>query len=80
MKPRPTEPVPRLALTLDEAAASVGVSLKTFRRHVLPHIRVVHVGAARMVPSRELERYLERAAQRPLARDSHEYPLTGDAA
>lgn len=55
-----TEPIDRpvLALPLDRAAAAVGVSENTFRRHVLPRVRSVKVGRVRVVPVIELERWL----------------------
>lgn len=62
---RAIQEVPRTGLTLEEAAASIGVSLAHFRRHVLPGLKIVHSGAARIVPVRELERFLERQAERP---------------
>jgi excisionase family DNA binding protein len=55
-----------LALGVDEAAAAIGVSRDTFERHVLADLHVVRVGRRVVVPVRELERYLERVASRPL--------------
>lgn len=55
-----------LALSVDEAAAAIGVSRDTFERHVLADLRVVRVGRRVVVPIRELEKYLERTASRPL--------------
>ena len=55
-----------LALGVTEAAASIGVSRDTFERHVLGELRVVRVGRRIVIPVRELERYLERTASRPL--------------
>jgi excisionase family DNA binding protein len=62
MKPQPTEPVRRVALTLEEAAAALGVSLAHLRRHILPELRVVRSGSARLVPVRELEAWADRSA------------------
>lgn len=62
MRPRDPEPVPRLALTLLEAAVSMGVSLSSFRRHVLPTIRTNKVGNAVVVSSEELSRWLYSSA------------------
>jgi excisionase family DNA binding protein len=59
---RPIERVPRLALRPDEAAASLGVSRDFFDEHVAPQLRTVRHGRLRMVPVRELERWLEREA------------------
>jgi len=54
--------VPRVCLTYEEAAASLGVSLSHFRRHIAPHLRIVRSGAVRLVPVAELERWAEKAA------------------
>jgi excisionase family DNA binding protein len=62
VKAQPTAPVPRVALTYDEAAAALGVSLSHFRRHVAPELRVVRSGAARLVPLSELQRWADHAA------------------
>ena len=61
-----TGPVPRLALTREEAAASVGMSLDSFERHVQPTLRLVRLGRMRLVPIGELERWLDERAQRTL--------------
>jgi hypothetical protein len=62
MKPQPTAPVPRVALTLDEAAAAIGVSPRHFDRHVRPYLRIIRSGSARLVPVTELTQWAERAA------------------
>ena len=62
MKAQPTAPVPRVTLTLEEAAASLGVSPSHFRRHVAPHLRIVRSGGARLVPMTELEQWADRTA------------------
>jgi hypothetical protein len=54
-----TAPIPRLALCREEAAASLGMSLDSFERHVQPTLRLVRLGRLRLVPVRELERWLE---------------------
>lgn len=51
--------VPRLSLSMDEAAEALGVSRDTFDKHVLPHVRAVQLGRRKVVAVRELERYLE---------------------
>jgi hypothetical protein len=53
-------PVPRVAVGIDEAAAALGLSRDSFRRHVLPDLRVVRVGARRLVRVAELERWAQR--------------------
>jgi hypothetical protein len=55
-------PVPRIALTREEAALALGISLRHFERHVQPYIRVVRSGSVRVVPVTELEHWVERAA------------------
>jgi excisionase family DNA binding protein len=57
----------RLALSPDEAAAAVGVSRDFFDQHVAPELRIVRRGRRRLVPVRELERWLEESAALTLA-------------
>jgi len=61
-----TAPVPRVALTREEAAASVGVSVDSFERHVQPSLRMIRRGRLRLVPVAELERWAEEEAERAL--------------
>jgi len=61
-----TAPIPRLALTREEAAASLGMSLDSFERHVQPTIRLVRLGRLRLVPVSEMARWLDDHAQRTL--------------
>jgi hypothetical protein len=42
------------------------MSLDSFERHVQPELRIVRRGRMRLVPARELERWLERSAARTL--------------
>lgn len=58
------EKVPRTALTRAEAAASLGISLDAFETHVQPDLRLVRVGRLRLVPPRELERWVDAHAER----------------
>jgi hypothetical protein len=64
MTAQPVAPIPRLALTREEAAAALGMSLNSFERHVQPTIRLVRLGRMRLVPVRELERWLTENAVR----------------
>jgi hypothetical protein len=57
-------PIPRLALTREEAAAALGMSLDSFERHVQPTLRLVRLGRIRLVPIRELDRWLGENASR----------------
>lgn len=59
-----TAPIPRLALTREEAAASIGMGLDSFERHVQPTVRLVRLGRLRLIPVRELERWLDENASR----------------
>jgi hypothetical protein len=59
-------PIRPIAYRLPEAAASVGVSVDHFNRHVRPHLRVVHSGALELFPVAELENWAERAAEMEL--------------
>jgi excisionase family DNA binding protein len=66
--PRPA--APRFALTRSEAAASLGISLDSFERHVQSELRLVRRGRLRLVPVVELQRWLERAAALTLNREA----------
>jgi len=65
--PDKRRPVPRVALTRAEAAESIGMSLDSFERYVQPEVRLVRCGRVRLVPLAELEQWVERNAERPLA-------------
>lgn len=54
--------VPRLALSLDEAAESIGVSRDVFDERVRPYVRVVPVGRRVVVPVRALDDFLEKSS------------------
>ncbi len=58
----PRSPVPRIALTREEAARALGMSLDSFERHVQPEIRLVRRGKLRLVPVREIERWADQSA------------------
>ena len=66
MSPEPASPVPRLALSKAEAAEALGVSVDFFDEHVMPELRVVRRGRRRLIPVRELERWLGENAARAL--------------
>ncbi len=63
-------PIPRTALTREEAATSMGMSLDSWERHVQPSIRLVRLGRMRLVPIRELERWLETHAEHTITERS----------
>jgi hypothetical protein len=49
--------VPRVALSRQEAAASLGMSLDSFERHFQPELRLIRRGKLRLIPLVELERW-----------------------
>jgi hypothetical protein len=49
-------------LTVEEAAATVGMSESSFKRHVQPELRIVRRGSLRIIPVQEIERWLESNA------------------
>ena len=59
---------PRLAVSMTEAAEMLGVSLDFFTGHIAPELRIVRSGRRKIVPVRELERWLDRSAERAGAR------------
>src|SRR3712207_3090447 len=52
----------RLAVTREEAAASIGCSVDFFDDHIRPYLRVRHVGRRVVIPVSELERWLDGRA------------------
>lgn len=58
--------VPRVALTREEAAAALGMSLDSFERHCQPEIRLIRRGRLRLVPVAELALWAGEAAERTL--------------
>jgi hypothetical protein len=55
--------VPRVALSRQEAALSLGMSLDSFERHVQPELRLIRRGKLRLVPLAELERWANDNAE-----------------
>ena len=56
--------VPRVTLTVAEAASVVGVSKTTFRRAVLPYLPIIQLGPRlTLIRTVELERWLERSQE-----------------
>jgi excisionase family DNA binding protein len=54
----------RFALSREEAAHALGVSLSHFERHVQPELRLVYSGRLRLVPLTEIERWVAESAVR----------------
>lgn len=66
MKDIRTAPIPRVALKREEAAASLGIGLDSFERHVQPELRLIRRGRLVLVPVTELARWADSAAERTL--------------
>jgi excisionase family DNA binding protein len=63
----PAAAVPgRLAYSKREAADALGVSVDFLEQHVMHELRVVRRGRRRLIPVRELERWLDENAARVL--------------
>jgi excisionase family DNA binding protein len=54
--------VRRLAVSKREAAAALGVSVDFFEEQIAHELRMVRRGRRRLVPVRELERWLDKHA------------------
>lgn len=61
-----TTPVPRVALTREEAAAALGMSVDSFERHVQPDLPIIRRGKLRLIAVVALEQWAERAGERAL--------------
>jgi excisionase family DNA binding protein len=55
---------PRIALSPNEAAATLGVSRDFFDEHIAPELRLVRRGRRRLVAVKELERWLAESGTR----------------
>lgn len=64
--PRVVASVPRFALTRQEAAASLGVSVDHFERHIQSDLRLIRSGRLRLVPVDELKRWAAENAEHVL--------------
>lgn len=64
----PVQATARLALSKQEAAVALGVSVDFLESHVLHELRVVRCGRRRLIPVRELERWVEEHASIATAR------------
>jgi hypothetical protein len=59
-------PIPRIALTIPEAAASLGVGVDFFNENVRDELKLIRRGSKRLVPVVELERWATENAERVL--------------
>jgi hypothetical protein len=60
----PVEPIPRITLTITEAAQAIGVSERHFHTHVKPQLALVPSGRRVLVPVAELWRWAEENSVR----------------
>jgi excisionase family DNA binding protein len=61
--------VPRLALSMGEAAEALSVSRDFLDQHIRHELRLIRRGRRVLVAVRELERWLEQSAALTLERD-----------
>jgi excisionase family DNA binding protein len=59
-------PIPRVALTVPEAAASLGVGVDFFNENIRPELRLIRRGSKRLIPVDELQAWCEQNAERAL--------------
>lgn len=62
MTARAPSPMPRLALSPDEAAAALGVSRGYFDEHVAAELRIVRRSRRKLVAVSEIQRWLDHSA------------------
>ncbi len=55
-------PAPRIALTKDEAAQALGMSVGSLNKYVLPDVKVIRRGTIVLIPVKQLETWAERSA------------------
>jgi len=63
------QPVPRMTLGPEEAAAALGVSRDFFDETIAPELRLIRRGRRKLVPVRELERWIASEARFALAEE-----------
>ena len=61
-----TPEVPRVCLNVEESCASLGVSWDFWKAHIEPDIRIVRLGARKLIPVAELQRWATANAERTL--------------
>ena len=64
---RKVDVVPLLALSPEQAAGAIGVSRNFFDKTIVPELRIVRRGRKRIIPVRELDRWLDENAARALS-------------
>lgn len=58
--------VPAVALTKTEAARSLGMSVRSFDKYVMPEVKIIRRGSIVLIPLRELESWADGAAEHTL--------------
>ena len=76
LRKRTSQPPQRLALSKDEAAKALGVSVDFLEAHVLPELRIVRRGRRRLIPITELEKWLDEQAARALESRDRQTPVS----
>lgn len=59
-------PIPRIALTIPEASASLGIGVDFFNENIRHELKMIRRGSKVLVPVAELERWAEANAERVL--------------
>ena len=59
-------PVPRLALTVEEACEALGVGWDFWSEHVAPTLPIAQVGRRKLIPVSAVEAWLDEHARAPL--------------
>jgi hypothetical protein len=60
-------PIPRIALSKPEAAASISVGVDFFEEYVAAHLRTIRRGKKVLYPVAELERWVAENAEQSVA-------------
>jgi hypothetical protein len=61
-----------VAVTREKAAAALGMGLTMFSERVQPDLKVIRVGAKVLVPTAELQRWVEENAERTINHNQKE--------
>jgi hypothetical protein len=56
--------VPQLALRIKDAAQALAISVESFERYVEPEMKLLRLGTMKLVPTRELQRFIDENACR----------------
>jgi hypothetical protein len=54
--------VPRIALTKEEAAKALGMSVRSLDKYVVPDVKMIRRGKIVLIPTRELDAWANRVA------------------